>query len=197
MNVRISVFKASASAAKRSGSPKRSHLPRRSVRCCHFKKDVEIEQPRVLLVAPMSGHFSTLLRGTAKTLLADHDVYITDWHNAQNVSLVHGNFDFDDFVDHLIDMTRFIGPGAHIVAVCQPAVPVVVAVSLMAADNDPAQPASMTLMGGPIDCRRNPTQVNVVGTSHPIDWFERNVIGDSCRSGIRALSGASIRGSCS
>jgi polyhydroxyalkanoate depolymerase len=143
----------------------------------HFKKASPIEQPRVLVVAPMSGHFSTLLRGTVKTLLPDNDVWITDWHNARNVSLAHGKFDFDDYVDHVIAYLRQIGPGAHIVAVCQPSVPVLAAVALMAADKDPDQPATMTLMGGPIDTRRNPTQVNTLATERPIEWFERNVIG--------------------
>ncbi|HVJ55786.1 MAG TPA: polyhydroxyalkanoate depolymerase [Aliidongia sp.] len=143
----------------------------------HFKKSSSIEQPRVLLVAPMSGHFSTLLRGTVKTLLADHDVYITDWHNARNVALVHGGFDLDDFIDHIVDFLHVLGPKTHVIAVCQPSVPVLAAVSLMAADDDPAQPASMTLMGGPIDTRENPTQVNVLATTRPLEWFERNVIG--------------------
>jgi poly(3-hydroxybutyrate) depolymerase len=142
----------------------------------HFKKSSSIEQPRVLLVAPMSGHFSTLLRGTVKTLLADHDVYITDWHNARSVALVHGGFDLDDFIDHIVDFLHVLGPKTHVIAVCQPSVPVLAAASLMAADNDPAQPATMTLMGGPIDTRENPTQVNELATTRPLEWFERNVI---------------------
>ena len=142
-----------------------------------FKKDGAEEQPRVLLVAPMSGHFSTLLRGTVRTLLIDHDVYITDWENARNVSLLHGKFDLDDFIDHIIDFLHVLGPGAHVVAVCQPSVPVLAAAALMAQDNDPAQPRSMTLMGGPIDTRVNPTQVNALATTRPHEWFERNVIG--------------------
>jgi len=142
-----------------------------------FKKDGAEEQPRVLLVAPMSGHFSTLLRGTVRTLLADHDVYITDWENARNVSLLHGKFDLDDFIDHIVDFLHVLGPGAHVVAVCQPSVPVLAAAALMAQDNDPAQPRSMTLMGGPIDTRVNPTQVNALATTRPHEWFERNVIG--------------------
>ena len=142
-----------------------------------FKKDIDVEQPRVLLVAPMSGHFSTLLRGTVRTLAQDHDVYITDWENARNVSLIAGQFDLDDFIDHIIDFLHVLGPGAHIVAVCQPSVPVFAAAALMAQDSDPAQPRSMTLMGGPIDTRVNPTQVNELATTRPYEWFERNVIG--------------------
>jgi poly(3-hydroxybutyrate) depolymerase len=142
-----------------------------------FRKDTAVEQPRVLLVAPMSGHFATLLRGTVNTLVADHDVYITDWENARNVSLLDGQFDLDDFVDHIIEFLHVLGPGAHIVAVCQPAVPAFVAVSLMAQDRDPMQPHTMTLMGGPMDTRCNPTQVNLLATTRPHEWFERNVIG--------------------
>jgi poly(3-hydroxybutyrate) depolymerase len=142
----------------------------------HFKKSTAIEQPRVLLVAPMSGHFSTLLRGTVRTLLPDHDVYITDWHNARAVPLAGGHFDLDDFIDHVIDFLHVLGPNTHVIAVCQPAVPVLAAISLMAADGDPAQPPTMTLMGGPIDTRENPTQVNELATTRPLEWFERNVI---------------------
>jgi poly(3-hydroxybutyrate) depolymerase len=143
----------------------------------HFKKASDIAQPKLLLVAPLSGHFATLLRGTAQTLLRDHDVYITDWFNIRSVPLSAGTFDFDDFVDHVIDFLHLLGPSAHVMAVCQPSVPVLAAVSLMAASNDPFQPATMTLMGGPIDPRRNPTQVNQLATAHPIEWFETNVIG--------------------
>ncbi|MGB8840581.1 MAG: polyhydroxyalkanoate depolymerase [Aliidongia sp.] len=143
----------------------------------HFKKESAVEQPRVLLVAPMSGHFSTLLRGTVRTLLADHDVYLTDWTNARNVSLIHGRFDLDDFIDHIVKFLRLLGPGTHIIAVCQPSVPVLAAVAIMAQAGDPAQPRTMTLMGGPIDTRINPTQVNQLATTRPHEWFEHNVIG--------------------
>ncbi len=143
----------------------------------HFKKSRDLDQPRVLVVAPMSGHFATLLRGTVRTLLPEHDVYITDWHNARNVSLVHGRFDFDDYINHIIQFIQFLGPNTHVLAVCQPSVPVLAAVSIMAEEGDPCQPPTMTLMGGPIDTRRNPTQVNVLATTKDIDWFERNVIG--------------------
>lgn len=142
----------------------------------HFAKDSKLVQPRVLVVAPLSGHFATLLRGTVETLLVDHDVYITDWVNARNVPLVHGRFDLDDFIDAVIAFLHELGPKTHIVAVCQPSVPVLAAVALMAADGDPAQPSSMTLMGGPIDTRRNPTQPNLLATSHSLEWFERSVI---------------------
>jgi poly(3-hydroxybutyrate) depolymerase len=143
----------------------------------HFAKPADVaKQPRILLVAPMSGHFATLLRGTVETLLPDHDVYVTDWINARNVPVVHGRFDLDDFIDTVIAFVRHLGPQTHLVAVCQPSVPVLAAVSLMAAEGDPVQPATMTLMGGPIDTRRNPTQPNLLATSRPLEWFERSVI---------------------
>src|ERR1700680_2925593 len=122
----------------------------------HLEKDSGSVQPRVLLVAPMSGHFATLLRGTAETLLADHDVYITDWHNARDVSLHHGRFDFDDFIDHLITFVEVLGPGAHVIGVCQPCVAVLAAVAVMAEDLHPAQPRSMTLMAGALGHRIKP-----------------------------------------
>ncbi len=142
-----------------------------------FKKDATPVQPRVLLVAPMSGHFATLLRNTVRTLLPEHDVYVTDWHNARDVSLRHGRFDFDDFIDHIIRFLEALGPGAHVVAICQPSVAVLAAVALMAEADHPAQPRTMTLMAGPIDARVSPTKVNELATSHPIAWFERNLIG--------------------
>jgi poly(3-hydroxybutyrate) depolymerase len=141
-----------------------------------FKKDVGIEQPRVLVIAPLSGHFATLLRNTVRTLLPDNDVYITDWHNARDVPLDAGPFGFDDYVDYLIKFMEKLGAGAHLVAVCQPCVQALAAVAVMAADGNPAQPASMTLMAGPIDTRVNPTKVNKLATSKPMSWFERNLI---------------------
>jgi polyhydroxyalkanoate depolymerase len=141
-----------------------------------FKKDIDIEQPRVVVVAPLSGHFATLLRNTVRTLLPDHDVYITDWHNARDVPLADGDFGFDDYVDYLIKFFEKLGPGAHLVAVCQPCVQALAAVAIMAANGNPAQPASMTLMAGPIDTRVNPTKVNKLATSKPMSWFERNLI---------------------
>jgi poly(3-hydroxybutyrate) depolymerase len=142
----------------------------------HFKKDINVAQPRVMLVAPLSGHFATLLRATVKTMLADHDVYITDWHNARDVALSKGGFGFDDYIQHLIDFLEAIGPGAHLVAVCQPCVAALVATAVMAQSQHPAQPRSITLMAGPIDTRINPTQVNELAASKPISWFEQNLI---------------------
>jgi poly(3-hydroxybutyrate) depolymerase len=141
-----------------------------------FKKDVDVAQPRVLVVAPLSGHFATLLINTVKTMLPDHDVYITDWHNAREVPLSAGPFGFDDYVEHVIRFLEIMGPGAHLVAVCQPCVQALVAAAVMAQGKNPAVPASMTLMAGPIDCRINPTKVNELATSKPISWFEKNLI---------------------
>lgn len=144
-----------------------------------FRKDASIDlpfQPPVLLVAPLSGHFATLLRETARTLLQDHDVYITDWHNARDVPLAGGAFALDDYIDHMIRFIQTIGPGTHVIAVCQPCVAALAATALMAEDDDPAQPRSLTLMAGPVDCRVNPTGVNVLATSKPIEWFEKNLI---------------------
>src|SRR6266480_4011707 len=134
----------------------------------HFRKDVTTAQPRVLLVAPLSGHFATLLRNTVKTMLPEHDVYITDWHNVRDVPLTHGRFGFDDYIAHLIRFLEAIGPGAHVVAVCQPCVAVLVATAVMAQAGNAAQPRSMTLMAGPIDTRANPTKVNALANSRPI-----------------------------
>ncbi len=142
----------------------------------HFKKDIDQEQPRVLIVAPLSGHFATLLRATVRTMLAEHDVYITDWHNARDVPLADGPFDFNDYSGHMIRFLEKIGPGAHVVAVCQPCVATLVAVSVMAQGDNPAQPRSMTLMAGPIDTRVNPTKVNDLAKSKPMEWFEEKLI---------------------
>jgi len=142
----------------------------------HFKKDIEAEQPRVLLVAPLSGHFATLLRGTVRTMLPEHDVYITDWHNMRDVPRSAGRFGFDEYVEHLIKFIEVIGEGAHVLAVCQPCVAVLEAVAVMAQSQNPAQPRSMTLMAGPIDTRVNPTKVNELANSKSIDWFEKNLI---------------------
>lgn len=142
----------------------------------HFKKDIATDQPRVLVVAPLSGHFATLLRDTVATLLPDHDVFITDWHNARDVPLDAGRFGFEEYVDHLIEFLTVIGPGGHIVAVCQPCVQALTAVAVMAEQGHKAQPRSMTLMAGPIDTRINPTKVNDLAMENPIDWFERKLI---------------------
>ena len=143
-----------------------------------FKKETETPQPKVLLVAPMSGHFATLLRATVKTMLSDHDVYITDWHNVRDIPPSGGRFDFSVFVDHVIKFLQVMGPGSHVVAVCQPCVPVLAAAALMAQDGDEAQPRSMTLMAGPIDTRISPTKVNALAIERPIEWFEQNLIFD-------------------
>ena len=142
----------------------------------HFKKDIDAAQPRVLLVAPLSGHFATLLRGTVRTMLPEHDVYITDWHNVRDVALMHGRFGFDEYIEHLIRFLETIGPPAHVVAVCQPCVAVLVAAAVMAQRGNAAQPRSMTLMAGPIDTRVNPTKVNDLAKSKPMSWFEQNLI---------------------
>jgi poly(3-hydroxybutyrate) depolymerase len=139
----------------------------------HFKKDIAAAQPRVLMVAPLSGHFATLLRATVRTMLPEHDVFITDWHNARDVPLTAGRFGVDEYTEHLIKYLEVIGPGAHVLAVCQPCVAVLAAVAVMAQSANPSQPRSMTLMAGPIDCRINPTKVNELANKRDITWFER------------------------
>lgn len=141
----------------------------------HFKKDIATLQPRVLLVAPLSGHFSTLLRATVRTMLPEHDVFITDWHNARDIPLTAGRFGVDEYTDHLIKFLEAMGPPAHILAVCQPCVAVLATVAVMAQAGHPAQPRSMTLMAGPIDTRINPTKVNELAKKRSIDWFERTL----------------------
>lgn len=142
----------------------------------HFRKAVPVDQPKLLLVAPLSGHFATLLRGTVATALPDHDVYLTDWVNARNVPVQYGRFGLDDMIDLIVGFIRQLGPGCHVMAVCQPAGPVLAAVALMAAADDPCQPASMVLMGGPIEPSANPTEVNRFAAAHSIAWFENMVI---------------------
>ncbi|MCJ7997612.1 polyhydroxyalkanoate depolymerase [Rhizobium cremeum] len=145
----------------------------------HFKRDLppSVEQgPRILIVAPMSGHYATLLRGTVEALIQSADVYITDWIDARTVPLTDGNFDLDDYIDYVIEILHHLGKGTNVVAVCQPSVPVLAAVSVMEANDDPLSPASMTLMGGPIDTRINPTAVNELAQNKPLDWFRDNVI---------------------
>ena len=142
----------------------------------HFEKPAVTGQPRVLVVGPMSGHFTTLIRPAIRTLLADHDVHVIDWHNARDVPVEHGAFGLDDYIEHVVQAIRYLGPDTHVVAVCQPAVPVLAAVALLAAADDPAQPPSMTLMAGPIDTRINPNRVNMSACGKPIEWFERRVI---------------------
>jgi polyhydroxyalkanoate depolymerase len=141
-----------------------------------FRKAGDPEQPRVLLVAPLSGHFATLLRGTVETLLPENDVYITDWRNARDAPVSAGAFGFDEYVAHVIAFLETIGPGGHLIGVCQPCAHALAAVAIMAEDDNPATPLSMTLMAGPVDTRVNPTKVNDLAKSHGLDWFERELI---------------------
>lgn len=142
----------------------------------HFKRETKRRDPRVLIVAPMSGHYATLLRGTVEALLPHHDVYVTDWTDARQVPLSEGRFNLDDFITYLREFMSLLGPQTHLIAVCQPAVPVLAAVSLMASDEDPNQPLSMTLMGGPVDTRISKTAVNTLAEERPLSWFETAVI---------------------
>ncbi len=149
-------------------------------RLVHFERQFEhaprIKQPRVLIVAPMSGHYATLVRGTVEAFLPKHDVYVTDWNDARMVPLSAGRFDLDDYVDYVISLFHFLRGDCHVIAVCQPSVPVLAAVSRMEAEDDPYVPYSMTLMGGPIDPRINPTAVNTLAVKRGIEWFRRHVI---------------------
>ncbi len=140
---------------------------------CHMPRR---PQPKLLIVAPMSGHYATLLRGTVEAFLPNHDVYITDWVDARMVPVAEGRFDLDDYIDYVISILHFLGGETHVVAVCQPSVPVLAATALMEAADDPYAPRSIVLMGGPIDTRRNPTAVNMLAEERGIDWFRRNVI---------------------
>lgn len=142
----------------------------------HFAADIDMRRPKVLVVAPLSGHFSTLLRSTVQTLLRDHDVYITDWVNARDVSLAEGRFGIDDYVDYLMRFLEEIGPGGHILAVCQPCVQALVAVAVMSEEKHPATPRTMTLMAGPVDPRESPTKVNELAVSKPLAWFENSLL---------------------
>ncbi|MGZ6013666.1 MAG: polyhydroxyalkanoate depolymerase [Caulobacteraceae bacterium] len=141
-----------------------------------FRKPGVEDQPRLLLVAPLSGHFATLLRGTVQTLLPDNEVYITDWKSARDIPLSEGPFGFDEYVEHVIRFVEAIGPGAHLMSVCQPCAHALAAVALMAEDENPCAPRSMTLMAGPVDVRINPTKVDRLAAEHPIEWFERKLI---------------------
>jgi poly(3-hydroxybutyrate) depolymerase len=149
-------------------------------RLVHFQRDLDsnraAQDPRVLVVAPMSGHFATLLRGTIETLLPDHEVYVTDWQDARGIALTHGTFDLDDYVTYLREMLRHLGGGVHVFAVCQPSVPALAAIALMAEDGDPALPASLILAGGPVDTRESPTAVNRLAVDRGTGWFRNNVI---------------------
>jgi polyhydroxyalkanoate depolymerase len=130
------------------------------------------------VVAPLSGHFATLLRNLVHTMLPEHDVCITDWHNARDIGTAAGRFGFEDYITHLIDWLELMGPGTHVIAVCQPCVQALAAAAVMAEARHPAQPRSMTLMAGPVDVRVSPTKVNDLATSKPIGWFESNLIAD-------------------
>lgn len=132
--------------------------------------------PRLLIVAPMSGHYATLLRGTVERMLESCEVYVTDWADARDVPLHEGNFDLDDYIDYLVEFLDFMGPGSHMLAVCQPSVPAFAAAAVMAAEGDPNRPVTLTMMGGPIDTRESPTSVNDVAMDRPIEWFRHNVI---------------------
>lgn len=150
----------------------------------HFQRDEaalkqargERTDPTVLLVAPMSGHYATLLRSTVEAFLPEHEVYITDWADARMVPVLSGRFDLNDYIDYVINMLRALGPQTHVVAVCQPGPAVLAAVALMAEDNDPCTPATMTIMGSPIDARKSPTAPNLLAEKRDIDWFKQNMI---------------------
>jgi poly(3-hydroxybutyrate) depolymerase len=142
----------------------------------HFRKETRAHQPRVLMVAPMAGHFATLLRDTVKTVLPDHDVYITDWRNARDIPRARGRFGLDEYLETVMLFLETIGEGAHVIAVCQPCNALLATTSAMAQMNHPATPSSMTLIAGPVDTRINPTKVNELANEHPIEWFEKNLI---------------------
>jgi len=143
----------------------------------HFVRDVAgRNDPRVLVVAPMSGHYATLLRGTIERLLPDHEVYVTEWRDAKLVPTSEGLFDFNDYVDYVMAFMRAVGAGSHMLAVCQPAVPAYAAVALMSAAEDAATPLTLTMMGGPVDTRKAPTTVDDLATERPYAWFEQNVV---------------------
>ena len=164
------------------GIMERAVVTRPFCRLLHFKKDLNdqkfgaLAQPKVLLVAPLSGHHSTLLRDTVRGLLPHHDVYITDWTDARMVALSEGPFHLDDYIFYVQDFIRLLAPDLHVISVCQPTVPVLAAISLMATANDPKLPKTMTMMGGPIDPRQSPTAVNDLAVEKPFSWFENTVI---------------------
>ncbi len=153
----------------------------------HFERDVDIlaeaksrkkskKDPKVLIVAPLSGHYATLLRGTVEAMLPDHEVYITDWTDARMIPIHSGRFDLNDYVDYLIEMIEFLGPNTHVMAVCQPGPAALAATAIMAEDKNPCQPASLIIMGSPIDTRKSPTAPTELAEERPIEWFERNAI---------------------
>ena len=168
----------------------------------HFKRDESAligkrYDPKVLIVAPMSGHYASLLRGTVQAMLPDHETYITDWNDARDIPLAMGRFDLDDFIDHVIEFIRVLGPDTHVIGVCQPAVPVLAAVAHMATIDDPCQPASMTLMGGPIDTRRNPDRRQQAWPKAARSTGSRTMWCRRCRSRTPASCARSIPASCS
>ena len=142
----------------------------------HFEKETTIAQPRVLLIAPLAGHYATLLRDTVFTMLADHDVFVTDWHNARDIAVTRGSFGVDDYIQYLIAFQHCVGPSGHTVAVCQPCPLALAATALMAADGDPCTPLSLTLMAGPVDTAVNPGAVRRLTGEYPLEWFARNMI---------------------
>lgn len=142
----------------------------------HFKKNGHFNQPKLLIVAPMSGHYATLLRGTVKDSLKHFDVYITDWENTRDIPLAEGNFTLDDYITYCMEFIQFLGKQVSVIAVCQPSVPVLAAVSLMSKDNSQYTPSNMVLIGGPVDTRKSPTKVNDFAVTRPLNWFEHNVI---------------------
>jgi poly(3-hydroxybutyrate) depolymerase len=142
----------------------------------HFVHSGTKDAPKLLIVAPMSGHYATLLRGTVERMLPGHDVYVTDWRDARDAPLSEGSFDLDDYVDYLVGFLEHIGPGTHMLAVCQPSVPCYAAAAVMSADKHPCRPKTLTMMGGPIDTREAPTAVNTLSTERPHSWFQQNVI---------------------
>jgi len=140
------------------------------------RDDLPEDAPKLLIVAPMSGHYATLLRGTVQRMVENQEVWITDWADARLVPTSAGRFDLDDYIDYLIEFLQFLGPDTHMLAVCQPSVPAFAATAVMAADKDPCRPKSLTMMGGPIDTRASPTGVNDLAMDKPLSWFENNVI---------------------
>ena len=144
----------------------------------HFKRAAERKDPKLLVVAPLSGHFATLLRGTVEAMLPDHEVYVTDWQDCRMIPATQDRFNLNDYIDYLIDFLHLLGPNTHVLAVCQPSVPALAAVSVMSGWGDNCVPASLTMIGGPIDTRKSPTKVNQLAQEQPLEWFERNVVVD-------------------
>ena len=145
----------------------------------HFKRDLDRQDrqdPKLLVVAPLSGHYATLLRGTVQEMLPDHEVYITDWQDPRMIPMSEDKFNLNDYIDYLIDFLHVLGPNTHVIAVCQPAVPALAATAIMSGWGDLCSPATLTMMGGPIDTRENPTQVNKLAKEKPIEWFEQHVV---------------------